>query len=224
MSIHTWPAAERPREKLLTRGSAVLSDAELLAIFLRTGVRGKSAVDLARELLSETGGLRPLLDADQAALCAFKGLGTSKYVHLQAGLELGRRYLAATLEREDVLTSPQQTRDFLRSRLRGYTHEVFACLFLDNRHRVISFDEMFQGTIDSASVHPREVVRRALKHNAAAVILTHNHPSGVAEPSHSDQAITRRLTEALSLIDVRVLDHIVIGDGEAVSFAERGLL
>ncbi|MEX2517491.1 MAG: DNA repair protein RadC [Gammaproteobacteria bacterium] len=224
MSIHTWPAAERPREKLLTRGSAVLSDAELLAIFLRTGVRGKSAVDLARELLSETGGLRPLLDADQATLCAFKGLGTSKYVHLQAGLELGRRYLAATLEREDVLTSPQQTRDFLRSRLRGYTHEVFACLFLDNRHRVISFDEMFQGTIDSASVHPREVVRRALKHNAAAVILTHNHPSGVAEPSHSDQAITRRLIEALGLIDVRVLDHIVIGDGEAVSFAERGLL
>lgn len=224
MAINTWPHNERPREKLLERGPDALSDAELLAIFLRTGVRGKSAVDLARDLIAVHGGLRGLLEADRQSLCAHKGFGTSKYVQLQAGLELGRRYLAATLERSDTLSSPQDTRNFLRARLRGYPHEVFACLFLDNRHRVISFDELFHGTIDSASVHPREVVRRALKHNAAAVILAHNHPSGVAEPSNSDRAITRRLIEALALIDVRVLDHLVIGDAEAVSFAERGLL
>ncbi len=224
MSINTWPEAERPREKLEQRGAAALSDAELLAIFLRTGGRGKSAVDLARELLHHYNGLRGLLDADRRSLCGHKGLGASKFVHLQAGLELGRRYLATTLERSDALSSPADTRNYLRSRLRSYPHEVFACLFLDNRHRVISFDELFTGTIDSASVHPREVVRRALKHNAAAVILAHNHPSGIAEPSRSDEAITRRLTEALALIDVRVLDHIVIGDAETVSFAERGLL
>ncbi len=224
MSITTWPESERPREKLEQRGAPALSDAELLAIFLRTGVRGKSAVDLARDLLGHYGGLRGLLDADRDSLCSHKGLGASKYVHLQAGLELGRRYLATTLERADVLSSPADTRDYLRSRLRGYPHEVFACLFLDNRHRIISFDELFTGTIDSASVHPREVVRRALGHNAAAVILAHNHPSGIAEPSRSDEAITRRLSEALALIDVRVLDHLVIGDAEAVSFAERGLL
>ncbi len=224
MSITTWPVAERPREKLLQRGPAALSDAEILAIFLRTGVAGKSAVDLARDLLGEYGGLRGLLDADQASLCRHKGLGKSKFALLAAGLELGRRYLATTLDRSDALSSPADTRNFLRARLRGYPHEVFACLFLDNRHRVISFDELFTGTIDSASVHPREVVRRALQHNAAAVILAHNHPSGIAEPSHSDEAITRRLRDALALIDVRVLDHLVIGDSEAVSFAERGLL
>jgi DNA repair protein RadC len=224
MSINAWPQSERPREKLLERGPDALSDAELLAIFLRTGVRGKSAVDLARDLINAHGGLRGLLEADRQSLCEHKGLGISKYVHLRAGLELGRRYLAATLDRSDALSSPQDTRRFLRARLRGYPHEVFACLFLDNRHRVISFDELFHGTIDSASVHPREVVRRALKHNAAAVILAHNHPSGVAEPSNSDRAITRRLMEALALIDVRVLDHLVIGDADAVSFAERGLL
>lgn len=224
MPIRHWPETERPREKLLQRGPGALSDAELLAVFLRTGVTGKSAVDLARDLLTACGGLRPLLEAERAELCRHKGLGTSKYVQLQAGLELGRRYLASTLDRRNILTSPADTRDFLRARLRGYPHEVFACLFLDNRHRVISFDELFTGTIDSASVHPREVVRRALKHNAAAVILAHNHPSGVAEPSNSDQTLTRRLTEALALIDVRVVDHLVIGDSESVSFAERGLL
>lgn len=224
MPISHWPETERPREKLVQRGPGALSDAELLAIFLRTGVTGKTAVDLARDLLTACGGLRALLDAGYVDLCRHRGFGISKYVHLQAGLELGRRYLAATLDRQDILTSPTDTRDFLRARLRSYPHEVFACLFLDNRHRVISFDEMFTGTIDSASVHPREVVRRALKHNAAAVILAHNHPSGVAEPSHSDQALTRRLTDALALIDVRVLDHLIVGDGEAVSFAERGLL
>lgn len=224
MPIRDWPPDERPREKLLGRGPGAMSDAELLAIFLRTGVRGKTAVDLARDLLKDFGGLRPLLEADVQAFCRTKGLGTAKYVLLQAGLEMGRRYLAAGLLRGDALANPEATRDYLMSRLRGYPHEVFACLFLDSRHRVITFEELFYGTIDGASVHPREVVKRALAHNAAAVILAHNHPSGVAEPSRADEALTRRLRDALALIDVRTLDHFVIGDTDAVSFAERGLL
>ncbi|WP_019594796.1 DNA repair protein RadC [Thioalkalivibrio sp. ALM2T] len=223
MAITDWPAAERPREKLIERGAAALSDAELLAIFLRTGVAGKSAVDLARDLLSRFGGLRPLLQADQAGFCAAPGLGAAKYAQLQAVLEMGRRHLAADLDRGDALTSPATTRQFLASRLRDYPFEVFGVLFLDNRHRVIAFEELFRGTIDGASVHPREVVRRALHHNAAAVILAHNHPSGVAEPSRSDVAITRRLADALGLVDIRVLDHVIIAD-EAVSLAERGEL
>ena len=164
------------------------------------------------------------LEAEHPEFCRTPGLGTAKYVQLQAGLEMARRYLAERLVRGDALTSPQDTRDFLMARLRGYPHEVFACLFLDNRHRMLSFEELFSGTIDGASVHPREIVKRALSHNAAAVILAHNHPSGVAEPSRADEMLTRRLKDALALIDVRTLDHIVIGDGEAVSFAERGLL
>jgi DNA repair protein RadC len=223
MPITDWPADERPREKLLKRGATALSDAELLAIFLRTGVAGRTAVDLARDLLSRFGGLRPLLQADLTAFCAARGLGQAKYTQLQAVLEMGRRHLSETLARGDALGSPDDTRRFLSARLRDYPFEVFACLFLDNRHRVIAFEELFRGTIDGASVHPREVVRRALAHNAAAVILAHNHPSGVAEPSRSDEAITRRLREALSLVDIRVLDHVVVGD-ELVSFAERGLL
>ncbi len=224
MAIRDWPAQERPREKLLHRGAATLSDAELLAIFLRTGVTGKSAVDLARELLHEYGSLRQLLAADQRRFCASRGLGQAKYAQLQAVLEMGRRHLRETLERGDPLSSPQHTRDYLSARLRGYPHEVFACLFLDNRHRVIEYEELFRGTIDGASVHPREVVRRAMSHNAAALILAHNHPSGIAEPSQSDAQITRRLKEALALIDVRVLDHIIVGDGEMTSLAERGLI
>ncbi len=224
MPISDWPLEERPREKLLARGPRAMSDAELLAIFLRTGVKGKTAVDLARELLSSFGGLRPLLEAEHPEFCRTAGLGTAKYVQLQAGLEMARRYLAERLVRGDALTNPQDTRDFLMARLRGYPHEVFACLFLDSRHRMVSFEELFFGTIDGASVHPREIVKRALSHNAAAVILAHNHPSGVAEPSRADEMLTRRLKDALALIDVRTLDHIVIGDGEAVSFAERGLL
>ncbi len=224
MAISDWPAAERPREKLLARGPGALSDAELLAIFLRTGVQGKTALDLARELLTEFGSLRALLQAEPERICRSKGLGTAKYVLLQASLELGRRHLAERVTRVDVLVNPQATRDYLMARLRNHPQEVFACLFLDNRHRVISFDEMFYGTIDGASVYPREVVRRAMSHNAAAVILAHNHPSGIAEPSQADERITRRLKDALSLVDVRTLDHFVIGDGEAVSFAERGLL
>lgn len=224
MSIRDWPDAERPREKLLQRGAEALSDAELLAIFLRVGVAGRSAVDLARDMLNQFGGLRQLLEADRASLCALPGLGMAKYVQLQAVLELGRRYLEATLQRGNALESASDTRRYLTARLRHEPHEVFACLFLDNRHRVIAFEELFQGTIDGASVHPRQVVKRALYHNAAAVILAHNHPSGVAEPSRADEQITLRLREALALIDVRVLDHFVIGDGQAVSFMERGLM
>jgi DNA repair protein RadC len=224
MSIQDWPVTERPREKLLQQGPATLSDAELLAIFIGSGTRGTSAVDVARQLLAACGGLRPLLELERSQLCAARGLGNARYVQLQAALELGRRYLEANLKREAALTSPDRTRAFLKARLRHQPHEVFACLFLDNRHRVISFEELFTGTIDGASVHPREVVRRTLRHNAAAVIFAHNHPSGIAEPSHADRAITSRLRDALNLIDVRVLDHFVVGDAEVVSFAERGLL
>ncbi|MCF6353609.1 MAG: DNA repair protein RadC [Candidatus Polarisedimenticolaceae bacterium] len=224
MAITDWPAEERPREKLLQRGAEALSDAELLAIFLRTGVAGKTAVDLARDLLQEHGSLRNLMAADCAQFCASHGLGQAKYVQLQAVLEMGRRHLRETLTRGDALTSPEQTRSYLSARLRGYPYEVFACLFLDNRHRIIEYEELFQGTIDGASVHPREVVRRAIGHNAAAVILAHNHPSGVAEPSSSDTYITQRLKDALALVDVRVIDHIIVGDGEMTSLAERGLM
>ncbi len=222
MAITDWPADERPREKLLQRGPAALSDAELLAIFLRTGVRGKSAVDLARELLQQHKGLGNLLMADRASFCSSHGLGNAKFAQLQAVLEMGRRHLREGLDRTDVLTSPRQTRDYLQSRLGGYPYEVFACLFLDNRHRVIEYEELFRGTIDGASVHPREVVRRSLSHNAAALILAHNHPSGVAEPSQADRAITRRLKAALELVDIRLLDHMIIGSGEITSLAELG--
>lgn len=222
MAITDWPADERPREKLLQRGPCALSDAELLAIFLRTGVRGKSAVDLARELLEQHKGLGNLLAADRASFCSSHGLGSAKFAQLQAVLEMGRRHLREQIHRSDVLTSPQQTRDYLRTRLAGYPYEVFACLFLDNRHRVIEYEELFRGTIDGASVHPREVVRRSLSHNAAALILAHNHPSGVAEPSQADRAITRRLKSALELVDIRLLDHIIIGSGEISSLAELG--
>lgn len=223
-SIRDWPVGERPREKLLARGPAALSDAELLAIFLRTGVNGKTAVDLARELLQAWGGLRPLLEAEQKRFCAMRGLGLAKYAQLQAVLEMGRRHLQEQLQRESTLDNPDVTRNYLISRLRHHQHEVFACLFLDNRHRIITFEELFHGTIDGASVHPREVIKRALQHNAAAVILAHNHPSGIAEPSRADVQITRRLVEALALVDIRVLDHLIIGDGEGVSLAERGQL
>jgi len=224
MAITDWPAGERPREKLLAQGASALSDAELLAIFLRTGTPGKSALDLARELIERFGGLRPLLAAGQKEFCSAPGLGNAKYAQLQAVLEMAHRCLGEELARSDVLTSPDQTRRYLGLRLQSYPYEVFGCLFLDNRHRVLAFEELFRGTIDGASVHPREVVRRALHHNAAALILAHNHPSGVAEPSRADEQITRRLAESLALIDVRVLDHVVIGQGESVSMAERGLL
>jgi len=224
MPISNWPAQERPREKLLEKGPSALSDAEILAIFLRTGRKGSSALDIARELLDKFQGLRQLIDSDEKQFCEVKGLGMVKYVQIQAAIELGRRYLQAELETGDTFTSPEQTREFLTLKLRAYPYEVFACLYLDNRHRLISFDELFRGTIDSAQVHAREVVRAAIKHNAAAVILSHNHPSGVAEPSQSDINLTQELKKALRLIDVRVLDHLIIGSHEAISLAERGLL
>ena len=223
MPITDWPEQERPREKLLQRGSQALSDAELLAIFLRTGIPGKTAVDLARELIEGFGSLRELMKADRRGFCRHPGLGTAKFAQLQAVLEMARRHLFENLQRGDALSSPADTRQYLSSQLRDYAHEVFAVLFLDQRHRVISFEEMFFGTIDGASVYPREVVKRALAHNAAAVIFSHNHPSGVAEPSQSDLQITRRLKDALGLVDIRVVDHFIVGD-EVVSFAERGLL
>lgn len=223
MAIRDWPEGERPREKLLARGAGALSDAELLAIFLRTGTRGLSAVDLARELLAQFGGLGGLLAAERQAFCTGRGLGNAKYVQLQAVVELARRHLGETLERDHVFTSPSAVSDYLQASLARRKQEVFLVLFLDTRHRLIVGEELFYGTIDGAGVHPREVVRRALHHNAAAVILAHNHPSGIAEPSRDDERITATLRDALKLVDVRVLDHLVVAPGSTVSLAERGL-
>lgn len=222
MSIRDWPTAERPRERLLELGSASLSDAELLAIFLRTGVSGKSAVDLARHLLSQFGGLRSLMEADQQAFSQQLGLGPAKFAQMQAVLEMGRRHLAERARHKSALENPQAVRDYLKSMLRHEPHEVFGCLFLDSRHQVLTFEALFRGSIDCTSVHPRQVVKRALAHNAAAVILCHNHPSGNSNPSEADRTLTRRLRDALDLIDVRVLDHFIVGDGEPLSMAEHG--
>jgi DNA repair protein RadC len=219
MSIRTWPNGERPREKLMIRGGAALSDAELLAVFLGSGRRGLNAVDLGRALLAHAGGLKALLDTPHG-----RGVGTVAWCRLLAALELGRRYLDAEMKNVTMLGDPSASARYLKSRLCGYPYEVFACLFLDNRHRVIAFEELFRGSIRGANVHPREVVRRCLAHNAAGLILAHNHPSGVSEPSQDDRTITLRLRDALALIDVRVLDHIIVGDGEPISLAERGWL
>ena len=222
--ISEWEIEERPREKLLLQGASSLSDAELLAIFLRVGVKGKTAVDLAQDLLTQFGSLRALLSADKQTFCAGHGLGDAKYAQLQAVLEMARRHFKEVLQRGDVLTSPQITKAYLCAQLGGYQQEVFACLFLDNQHRVIILEELFTGTINSASVYPREVLKKALFHNAAAVIFAHNHPSGISEPSQADKQITDKLKHALGLIDIRVLDHFIIGDGLPYSFAEHGLL
>jgi DNA repair protein RadC len=224
VAITDWPALERPREKLLERGPEALSDAELLAIFLRTGVAGKTAVDLARELLVRFDGLRNLLTASREAVCAATGLGQAKYAQLQAALEIGRRHLGAKLARGAALESPADTRAYLQAVLRDRPYEVFCCLFLDNRHRVLAFEELFRGTLNGTAVYPREVVRQALALNAAAVILVHNHPSGVAEPSKADRVLTEHLQSALALVEIRVLDHFVVGDGDLVAFSERGWL
>ncbi|MES9832185.1 MAG: DNA repair protein RadC [Candidatus Thiodiazotropha sp. LLP2] len=224
MPITDWPDDERPREKLLHKGASTLSDAELLAIFLRTGIKGVTAVDLARNLLSEFGGLGALLRADQSRFCQAKGMGQAKFAQIQASLEISRRYLHEQMQQTDSLTNPQQTQHYLHTKLRHYPYEVFACLFLDNRHRVICYEELFRGTINGASVHPREVVKRALEHNAAALIFAHNHPSGIVEPSRADQTITEQLKSALALVDIRVLDHIIIGEGRPASLAERGMI
>lgn len=224
MTIRDWPELERPREKLLARGANALSDAELLAVFLGSGLRGQDAVALGRGLLARHGGLRGLLQCSADQLRCQPGLGTARSARLLAALELATRHLAAGLERGEALSDPQRAGHYFRHRLRDLPHEVFACLFLDARHRPIAFEELFRGTLDGAEVHPREVVRRCLAHNAAAVILGHNHPSGVAEASAADRHITLRLRDALALIEVRVLDHFIVGDGPAFSFAARGWL
>lgn len=224
MAISDWPIQERPREKLLASGAHMLSDAELLAIFLRTGIKGKTAVDLARDLLREFKSLRRLLEASHENFCQAKGLGSAKYVELQAVLELSRRHWREALCIGDVITSPEATRHYLLAKLRHYHQEVFATLFLDNQHRVIEYEEMFRGTINTASVYPRELVKRALHHNAAAIILAHNHPSGSLDPSEDDISITKYLQKALGLIEVRVLDHIIIADSQTASLLEMGYL
>lgn len=224
MPIKNWPTGERPREKLMHQGSAALSDAELLAIFLTTGSQNQDAVSLARQLLSTHGSLAGVLEASPAQLCTARGVGTTKYIRLQAALELGRRYLAHELEDTDVLTMPEQVCHYLSAQMQGYHREVFACLLLDNRHRVLGFKELFSGTINAATVYPREIVKSALEHNAAAVILAHNHPSGVAEPSLADRQLTREVQQVMALVDIRVLDHIIIGRGHCCSMAEQGLL
>lgn len=224
MSITDWPAGERPREKLLQRGPASLSDAELLAIFLRTGITGKSAVDLARELLVRFGDLTRLFAASEKEFCAMNGMGRAKYVQLQAVLEMSRRALQEEMRSGDALNSPAAVRSYLQLLLRGREQEVFLCLFLDAQHHVIAAEEMFHGTLTQTSVYPREVVKRALALNAAAVIFAHNHPSGIAEPSQSDQLLTDALKQALALVDVRVLDHFIVAGTGCLSFAERGMV
>jgi DNA repair protein RadC len=222
MSIREWPAEERPREKLLLRVASSLSDAELLAVFLGSGVRGRNVVELARGLLVKFGGLRQLLEADREAFVGELGLGPVKYSQLQALLEIGRRNLATCIERDSAMDNPAAVRRYLKAMLRHEASEVFGCLFLDTKHRPLAFEILFRGTIDRASIYPREVVRRALLHNAAALILCHNHPSGISEPSQDDVHMTLALKHALGLIDVRVLDHIIVGDGEPLSMVEEG--
>jgi DNA repair protein RadC len=224
MSITKWPASERPRERLMAQGAAALSDAELLAIFLRVGVVGKSAVDLARDLLHEFGSLNGLFAATPEALMRVHGVGEAKYVQLQAVLEMAKRALNEELRATDVLSSPGAVRDYLRMTMARLPHEVFVAVFLNNQHRVIAVEELFHGTLTQTSVYPREVVKRALAHNAAAVIFAHNHPSGDADPSQSDRQLTRTLTDALALVDVRALDHFIVAPGATVSFAEQGLM
>lgn len=222
--IKYLPTDSQPREKLLKRGAAALSDAELLAIFLRTGVKGMNVIELADFLISDFGSLRKIFNSSEEEFCRHKGLGQAKYVQLQAVVEMTQRYLAETIQKGGVLSSSVNTRNYLSSRLRDKDREGFLVIFLDSQHHIICDEILFEGTIDAASIYPREVVKRALIHNATAVILAHNHPSGIAEPSQSDKLVTSRIVDALELIDIRLLDHFVVGDGEVVSFAERGLL
>jgi DNA repair protein RadC len=228
MGISDWPEGERPREKLLSRGPETLSDGELLAIFLRVGVRGRSAVDLARDLLTAYGSLGGLFHATPAALASAKGIGPAKTAQLKAAFELAKRALEERIPAKRALSSPQAVRaalqDWLRLHLAGREREVFIAAYLDAQNRLIEIEELFEGTLTQTSVYPREVVRYALRHNARSVIFAHNHPSGVAEPSQADQVLTETLKRALRLVDVEVLDHFVIGHGAALSFAERGLL
>jgi DNA repair protein RadC len=225
MAIKDWSADQRPRERLLQHGAEALSSAELLAIFLRVGVSGKSAVDLARDVLAHfDDSVTRMASASIGELCRVKGMGTAKAVQLKASFELARRALGEQLKERDALSSPQAVRDWLKLRLSGLAHEVFMVLLLDAQNRLLQAVELFRGTLTQTSVYPREVVKLALAHNAAAVILAHNHPSGVAEPSRADDFLTQSLKQSLALVDVRVLDHVIIGSGATCSFAERGIL
>lgn len=224
MAITDWPANERPREKLIELGAESLSDAELLAIFLRVGVTGKSAVDLARDLLTQFSSLNGIFAATEHELIQVHGIGTSKYVQLQAIFEMSRRALAEQLQSRDVLNSPQAVRDYLVLKLGSLTKEVFLVLFLNTQNHLVATEEMFAGTLTQTSVYPREVIKRALHHNAAAVIFAHNHPTGVAQQSHADELLTRQLKQALHLVDVNVLDHFIVAGNTTLSFAERGLM
>jgi len=224
VAIREWPRLERPREKLIERGAEALSDAELVAVLLGSGLRGSSAVELARRLIARFGSIRGLLRAEPKECLGQPGIGPARYARLRAALELARRHHLDALRIGPAIGSPQATRAFLLAQLRDRPYEVFCCMHLDSRHRLIAFEELFRGTLDSASVHPREVLRQVMAHNSAALILAHNHPSGVAEPSRADELITQRLRDSLALVDVRVLDHFVVGDGTCLSFAQRGLL
>ena len=224
MAIHDWPRTERPRERLIELGEGALSDSELLALFLGSGPAGRSAVDLARHLLTEFGSLREILNCDRRRLMRVAGVGPARYALLRAALEMGRRYHLDAIRSSPNLISPKSTRDFLLAKLRDRPYEIFCCLYLDARYRLIAFEELFRGTVNSAAVHPREVIRQVLTHNATAVILAHNHPSGSTEPSSEDEVITKQIKDALSLLGVTLLDHIIVGDGQCVSFLERGML
>jgi DNA repair protein RadC len=223
-AICFWPESDRPREKLLERGPQALSEAELIALLLGSGTKGRSAVDVARSLIEEFGSLREMLNADKQRWEGRLGIGPARYAALMASIEIARRYLMEPLRETSSLSTPEATRRFLLAQLRDRHYEVFCCVFLDNRHRMLAFEEVFRGTIDGASVYPREIVRQTLIYNAASVIVAHNHPSGVAEPSLADEGVTCRLRQALSLIDVRLLDHFIVGDGKCYSFSEHGLL
>lgn len=224
MAITDWPASERPREKLIELGASALSDAELLAIFLRVGVVGKSAVDLARDLLKQFGSLNGVYAANEKAISQIHGMGKSKYVQMQAAFEMSRRALSEQMKEKDVLSSPEQVRDYLILKLANYLHEAFLVLFLDVQNRLIATEEMFNGTLTETSVYPREVVKRALHYNAGSVMFAHNHPSGIAKQSKADEMITQQLKKALALIDVRVLDHFIVAGNQTLSFVELGLL
>ena len=224
MKVRAWPKSERPREKLLKQGARTLSDAELLAVMMCTGTRRRNVMELARAHIGAFGSLRKLLDAERKDWKGKEGIGDARYAVLQAALELARRHLLEPLSARSVLTTPGDTQRFLLAQLRNYPYEVFCCLFLDNHHRLIAFEELFRGTTDCAQVHTREVLRKSFEHNASAVVFAHNHPSGVRDPSKADEQITRRLREALSPADVRVLDHIIVAEDGCFSFSQHGML
>jgi DNA repair protein RadC len=221
MSISDWPITERPREKLLKRGANNLSDAELLAIFIRNGIKGKTAIDLARELLNHFGGLRNILDASEEQICSFPGLGKAKYAELQATLEISQRHLEEQLIHTNIISNAETAYLYLASKLRNYQHEVFACIFLDNQNQVIHYEELFHGTVNNTTVYPREIVKIALHHNASALIFAHNHPSGKPDPSPQDKHLTNVLTKILQPLDIKVLDHIIIGSNSYVTLFDK---